>query len=142
MIIPDLNLVLYAHIPADIRHPAARKWWDGLLTGTETVGIPLAVSIGFIRLATTPSVVSPPMPGRQAIALVQGWFRQPHLVQLEAGPDHFTHVARCLDAVDRAGKLVTDAHLAALALDHDAEIHSADQDFRLFPNVRWHNPLE
>ena len=50
-------------------------------------------------------------------------------------------MAQCLEAVGRAGKLVTDAHLAALALDHDAEIHSADQDFRLFPNVRWHNPL-
>lgn len=142
MIIPDINLVLYAHLTTDIRHSAARRWWHGLINGTETVGIPLALSIGFIRLATTPAVVSQPMPGHQAIALVQEWFRQPHLVQLEAGPNHFTHMARCLDAVGRAGKLVTDAHLAALALDHDAEIHSADQDFRLFPNIRWHNPLE
>ena len=81
------------------------------------------------------------MPGGQAIALVQGWFEQPHFIHLDSGPDHFIHMAQCLEAAGREGKLVTDAHLAALALDHDAEIHSADRDFRLFPNVRWRNPL-
>ena len=112
-----------------------------MLTGSETVGIPLAVSIGFVRLATTPAVVSLPMPGSQAVALVQDWFKQPHFIQLDSGPNHFTHMAQCLDAVGKAGKLVTDAHLAALALDYDGEIHTADQDFRLFLNVRWRNPL-
>lgn len=141
MIIPDLNLVLYAHVASDARHAAAHQWSNSLLTGSETVGIPLAVSIGFVRLATSPAVVSPPMPSGQAIALVQGWFEHTHFIQLDSGSNHFTHMAQCLEAVGRAGKLVTDAHLAALALDHDAEIHSADQDFRLFPNVRWHNPL-
>ena len=141
MIIPDLNLVLYAHDGGNARHAAARQWWDGLLTGTETVGIPLAVSIGFVRLATSPVVVSPPMTSVQALAVVQEWFDRPHFVQIDSGPGHFIHMAQCLDAAGKAGKLVTDAHLAALALDHDAEIHSDDRDFRLFPNVRWRNPL-
>ena len=141
MIIPDLNLVLYAHVPSDSRYGPARQWWDGLLAGSETVGIPLAVSVGFVRLATSPVVVSPPMTSAAAIGLVQGWFEHPHLIRLDSGPDHFAHMGQCLEAAGRAGKLVTDAHLAALALDHDAEIHSADRDFGLFPNVRLRNPL-
>ena len=141
MIIPDLNLVLYAHVNVDERHAAARQWWDGLQSGSETVGIPLAVSIGFVRLATSPAVVSPPLPSGEAVAHVQGWFEHPHFLHIDSGANHFTYMARCLAAAGRAGKLVTDAHLAALALDHDAEVHTADRDFRLFPDVRWHNPL-
>ena len=98
MIIPDLNLVLYAHVFSDPRHGAARQWWDGLLAGSETVGIPLAVSVGFVRLATSPVVVSPPMTSAAAIGLVQGWFGRPHFIRLDSGPDHFTHMARCLEA--------------------------------------------
>ena len=81
------------------------------------------------------------MSGDQAIALVERWFGHLHFIHLDSGPNHFTHMAQCLEAAGKEGKLVTDAHLAALALDHDAEIHSADQDFRLFPNARWRNPL-
>ena len=111
------------------------------MSGTETVGIPLAVSVGFIRLATSSIVVSPPLPSGEAVAMVQDWFEHPHFVQIDSGANHFTNMERCLAAAGRSGKLVTDAHLAALALDHDAEIHSADRDFGLLPNVRWHNPM-
>ena len=141
MIIPDLNLLLYAHNSGDTRHAAARRWWDELLSGEEPVGIPLAISIGFVRLATSPVVLSSPMTGAQAIALVKEWFQRPYVVHLDSGANHFDHLERCLKAAGRAGRLVTDAHLAALALDHDAELHSADQDFRVFPGVRWRNPL-
>ena len=141
MIIPDLNLLLYACNTGDSRHAAARRWWRELLTGEETIGIPLAVSIGFVRLATNPSVASPPMTSAQAIALVKDWLQHPHVVQLDPGVNHFDHLEQCLEAVGRAGKLVTDAHLAALAMDYDAEIHSADQDFRIFSKIRWRNPL-
>ncbi len=109
--------------------------------GDEIVGIPLAVSIGFVKLATSPVVLSPPMTSGQAVALVKAWFEYPHVIQLDSGVNHFDHLEQCLEAAGRAGKLVTDAHLAALALDHDAEIHSADQDFRIFSGVRWRNPL-
>ena len=85
MIIPDLNLIVYAHNAGDARHVAARRWWDGLLGGDEIVGIPLAVSIGFVRLATSPVVLSPPMTSGQAVALVKAWFEYPHVIQLDSG---------------------------------------------------------
>ena len=141
MIIPDLNLLVYAHNAEDRRHSTARRWWDELLTRNEITGIPLAVSIGFVRLTTNPSVLSPPMTSAHAISIVKMWFQHPQVIQLDAGDSHFDHLEQCLDAAGRAGRLVTDAHLAALAMDHDAEIHTADQDFRVFPSVRWRNPL-
>ena len=141
MIIPDLNLLLYAYNAGVRRHNAARRWWQELLDGEETVGTPLAVSIGFVRLTTNPSVLSPPMTSAHVIAIVKMWFQCPQVIQLDAGDNHFNHLEQCLIAAGRAGRLVTDAHLAALALDHGAEIHSADQDFRVFSDVRWRNPL-
>ena len=141
MIIPDLNLLLCAHNTEEPRHIVARDWWMSLLSGEETIGIPLAVSVGFIRLSTNPSVVSPPMTSEQAVALVREWFQSPRVIHLDSGVNHFNHLEQCLNAAGKAGSLVTDAHIAALALDHDAEVHSADQDFGLFPNVRWRNPL-
>ena len=81
------------------------------------------------------------MTSGQAVSIVRSWLQRPKVVPLDAGPDHFDHLQECLEAAGRAGRFVTDAHLAALALDHDTEIHSADQDFRTFPSVRWRNPL-
>ena len=141
MIIPDLNLLLYAHNPGDRRHAVARRWWQELLDGEETIGMPLAVSVGFVRLATNPSVLSPPMTSVQAIAIIKMWLQHPKVVHIDSGVNHFDHLEQCLAAAGRAGSLVTDAHLAALAMDHDAEIHSADQDFGVFPDIRWRNPL-
>ena len=141
MIIPDINLLVYAHNQDDARYEAARSWLRDLLEGEESIGIPLAVSVGFVRLATNPRVISPPMTSKQAVSIVRSWMQRPNVVALDAGPKHFDHLQECLEAAGRAGRFVTDAHLAALALDHDAEIHSADQDFRTFPGVRWRNPL-
>ena len=139
MIIPDINLLLYVHNQDDERHAVARSWWEGLL---DDVGIPLAVSLGFIRLATDPRVISPPTTSRRAVSTVQSWLQMANIAALDASPANFDHLQEYLEAPGRAGKFVSDAHLAALALDHDAEIHSADQDFRVFPNVRCFNLYE
>ena len=141
MIIPDINLLVYAHNQDDAGYEVARCWLIDLLEGEESIGIPLAVSVGFVRLATNPRVMSPPMTSGQAVSIIRSWLQRPNVVALDAGPKHFDHLQECLEAAGRAGRFVTDAHLAALALDHDADIHSADQDFRTFPSVRWRNPL-
>ena len=141
MIIPDINLLVYAHNQDDARYVDARSWLRSLPEGEESIGIPLAVSVGFVRLATNPRVMSPPMTSGQAVSIVRSWLQRPNVVPLDAGPDHFDHLQECLEAAGRAGRFVTDAHLAALALDHDVEIHCADQDFQTFPDVRWHYPL-
>ncbi len=141
MIVPDLNLLLYAYDSASPYYDAARRWWDGLLNGAERVGIPWIVVVGFIRLTTGPNVLGQPATPDAAIDTVEDWFALPHVAPLNPGPEHLTLMRRALATAGTGGDLATDAHIAALAMEHGAEVHSNDSDFRRFPGVRWRNPL-
>ena len=98
MIIPDINLLVYAYNQDDIRYEPARTWWDNLLESEENIGIPLAVSVGFVRLATNPRVMSPPMTSAQAVSLVRSWLRKSNVISLDVGPEHFDNLQSCLEA--------------------------------------------
>lgn len=141
MIIPDANLLIYAHNEADPDHETAKAWWSGLLQGDEEVGIPLAVAMAFLRLTTTAKVLVVPLEVSLSIGIVESWFAAPHVRLLVFGEDH---LARFLSEVKRigvGGNLTTDAHLAALAREYRAVVHSTDSDFSRFDGLRWHNPL-
>ncbi len=142
MIIPDLNLLVYAHNSADARHAAARRWWEKCLNGDEPVGVAWATLLGFVRLTTHRQVLVRPLPVAAATALVEGWLDQPVVRVLVPGREHAAHCFGFLRKLGVAGNLTTDAHLAALALEYQAELHSTDTDFARFPGVRWRNPLE
>ena len=75
------------------------------------------------------------------MALVRDWFRYAHVTPLNPGAEHLTLVQRHLEAAGVGANLVTDAHIAALAMEYQAEVHSNDSDFRRFPGLRWRNPL-
>lgn len=141
MILPDLNLIVYAHNADAPDHGAARAWWEGLLNGNEPVAIPWAVALGFVRLMTHRAVLITPLQPAAAIAHVRSWFAQPAVEHLEPGPRHLDILDRMLSAAGTAGNLTTDAHLAALAIEHQCELHSNDTDFARFPGLRWRNPL-
>jgi toxin-antitoxin system PIN domain toxin len=141
MILPDINLLLYAHNEALPYHVAARAWWEELLTSERAVAIPWAVSFGFIRLASHPAVFRDPLPPLEALGRVQGWLARPHVQVLEPGGRHLSIVEDLFTATGVAGNLTTDTHLAALAIEHQCELHSNDSDFARFPGLRWHNPL-
>ena len=141
MIIPDFNLLVYAHNDGSPYHDPARHWWEGLIEGEERVGIPWVVSVGFVRLMTHPSVLVSPATPVQAVDYVREWFQFPHVLSMNPGPDHLTHFRRNLLAVGVGANLTTDSHLAAVAMEYQAEIHSNDMDFSRFPGLRWRNPL-
>lgn len=141
MIIPDLNLLVYAHHAGDRRHAAARAWWEGCLNGTEPVGLAWATLLGFVRLTTHRQVMVHPLPVATATAVVERWLEQPVVRMLVPGRDHARHCFGFLRQLGVAGNLTTDAHLAALALEYQAELHSTDTDFARFPGLRWRNPL-
>ena len=82
-----------------------------------------------------------PATPKQAVDYVQEWFRFSHITPINPGPDHLTHLRRNLTAAGVGGNLVTDAHIAALAMEYQAEVHSSDTDFSRFPGLRWRNPL-
>lgn len=140
MIMPDINLLLYAYNPGAAQHAAARRWWEGLLREGERVGIAWAVILGFVRLSTTRGVLARPATTAEAISRVAAWLEQPGAFILSPGPRHLEVLARTLAATP-GGPLTTDAHLAALAIESQAELHSNDADFARFPGLRWHNPL-
>lgn len=141
MILPDLNLLVYAHNEAAPLHGAARQWWEETVNAEQRIGVPWAVAIGFIRLVTHSSVLHEPRRPLDALAIVRGWFALPGVEPLDPGPRHLEIVEGLFRASGVGGALTTDTHLAALAIEHQAELFSNDADFGRFPGLRWRNPL-
>lgn len=141
MIVPDVNLLIYAHNRAAPLHASAKRWWEVLITEQRPVGMPWAVLFGFIRLVTHPSVLVSPLPPLDAVRRTRGWIERSNVRLLDPGPRHLDLVAELFGHTKVAANLTTDTHLAALAIEHQAELHSNDSDFARFPGLRWYNPL-
>lgn len=140
MILPDINLLVYAYNAADPQHDAAREWWEHVVE-TVPVGLPWIVAGGFIRLMTHPRVLQDPMPVTEATARVREWLDHPNVLVVQPGGRFARLFFGYLETLGSGGNLTTDAHLAALAVEHQAELHSADADFARFSGLRWRNPL-
>ena len=141
MIIPDVNLLLYAEIDAFPQHRAARAWWEELLNGDRSVGIAPVALFGFLRISTSRRVFSPPLTIENAIDRVGRWLEQPNVNTLVPGSEHLTIAFGLLQQLGTAGNLTTDVQIAAHALEHNGEVHSNDTDFGRFDRLRWINPL-
>ena len=141
MIIPDVNVLLYAYDAESPSHEKAAAWWQGCLSGSEPVGLPRVVLFGFVRVATSPRAFRQPMTPSEAAGHVRSWTRQPVAQVLESGADHVEQVLDLLETLGTAGNLVTDAQIAAIAIEHNAVVHTADADFVRFRGVRWFNPI-
>jgi len=142
MIIPDINLLVYAFSPGLPAHAKARRWWQDSLSGDEPVGIPWMVSIGFLRIVTNPRIFTDYAGLDDALDRIAEWYANPVVVQIDPKPEHFQILGRLLRTVGKGADLVNDAHLAALAIEFDGTIYSADKDFALFPSAKWINPLK
>ena len=141
MIIPDVNLLLYAYHPAGPAHAKAAQWWSDCLSGAEPVGMAQVVLFAFARIATRSVVFDPPLTIAQAAAHIHSWLAQPNVQLIQPGDGHTARVLGLLQQTGTAGNLVTDAQLAALAIEQHAILHTADADFLRFPGVRWFNPI-
>ena len=142
MIIPDLNLLVYAYNSSSRFHQRAAPWWASCLSGHEPVGLAWIVVLGFLRLATNPHIFGAPMTVDEAASHIELWLERSHVKIVNPGPGHWELLFGFPHAEGKAGNLTTDAHLAALAIESRAIIHTADTDFLRFSGVRWHNPLD
>jgi hypothetical protein len=142
MIIPDINLLVYAYNRRAPDHERARAWWERLLSGAEPIGVPWTVTLGFIRLMTHRAVLREPLPVTVALARVHEWFDAAIEVALNPGSRHWSILSALLAKLGTGGNLVTDVHLAALSIEHNAELHSNDADFARIPGLRLVNPLQ
>ena len=136
----DANVLLYAVNESEPRHDEARRWLDDSLDGREPVGFAWVPVLAFLRLVTKVGLFPSPLPVAGAVDRIRLWTSQPAAVIVEPTPRHFDLLAGLLAEVGTGGNLVNDAHLAALALEHDARIVSYDNDFDRFRGVRWNTP--
>jgi uncharacterized protein len=112
-----------------------------LLSGTEPVGFAWSVLLAFVRLSTRAQLFTNPLDPAEAFDVVEGWLAQPCALVLHPTERHLALLRGLVERLGTAGNITTDAHLAALALEHGAEVCSADTDFGRFPALRWTNPL-
>jgi len=141
LILVDANILLYAEDSLQSRHQKARAWWDGQLSGTGVVCLCWTVLSAFIRIGTNPRVFEHPLSLEQALARVQSWLDQPCTRVVRPTERHWTVFKQMLTDGQAVANLVTDAHLAALAIEHGCELASSDSDFARFPKLKWRNPL-
>jgi hypothetical protein len=141
VILPDINLLVYAHDQASKRHGEARQWWEDQLNGARMVGLAWVGVLGFIRLLTNPRIYENPYSASEILEIVRNWLEQPHVKIIHPSNQHFSLLAKLIGQVGTAGNLTTDAHLAALAIERGLILQTTDADFARFPGLKWHNPL-
>lgn len=141
MRLPDVNILLYALDETSPRHDAARSWLERTLSGPETVAFAWVVLLAFVRLSTHAAVFTQPLSTTEALDLLDGWLAQPCVTVIAPTDRHAVVLRELLQPLGTAANLTTDAHLAALAIEHGAELCSCDTDFARFSGLRWTDPL-
>ena len=141
MILVDANLLLYAEDSLSEHHETARNWWDTQLSGSEAVALCWPVLTAFIRIGTNARLHKRPLTLKEAIERVQSWIDQPCVRIIQASEQHWELFQKMLRVGNATANLVSDARLAALAVEHNCMLHSTDTDFARFRGLKWKNPI-
>lgn len=142
MIVVDANLLIYAHDSTAPQYPQARQWLESAMRSPQTIGLPWVSIWAFLRITTNRRATSEPLTAGAAFAIVERWLRLPNIRALSPSSAHLAILTEL--AVERSivGPNLTDATLAALAIEHGATLASTDADFGQFvPRLKWVNPL-
>ncbi|MDQ6751282.1 MAG: PIN domain-containing protein [Actinomycetota bacterium] len=121
-------------------HKEAKTWLDDRLNGSDGVGLPWGALLAFLRLSASPRVLSRPIALREATAVVGAWLELPVTWTPQPTERHAQTLARLLGRESKVD-LVSDAHLAAIAIEHGLTLCSTDRDFARFEGLRWTDPL-
>lgn len=141
MILVDVNLLIYAYISTFPEHERSRDWLSQQLSGVTRVALPWASLLGFLRIVTLPGALQRPAPIAHAWHQVLTWLEAGPVWIPQPGNRHAEILGQLFALPDIRGRLVPDAHLAALAIEHDLTLCTADAGFARFPDLRWMNPL-
>jgi len=142
VIVLDANILLYAYDSSSAKHARARAWVERVFSEGTLVGIPWQTVSAFLRVVTNTNLPGQRFTTEEAAQVVNQWLEQPNVRFLGPGDEHWSVLRRMLIEGQARGPLVTDAQLAALALEHGGVLYSTDRDFARFPGLRWSNPLE
>ena len=142
MIIPDANLLIYAHDEKSHYHSKAKRWWERSLSGTEAIGLPWVVLLAFVRLVTHTQICANPLSVEQVRSVVDHWKRSENLRLIQLSDTALDTYFDLLSDAGLGGNLSTDAVIALHAREYSATIYSNDRDFDRFSGIRWVNPLD
>jgi uncharacterized protein len=137
----DVNLLLYAIDEGSPKHERARPWLEEVLSGTEAAAFAWAVLLGFLRISTNATILERPLGPDEALDYIDAWLDRPCATTVSPSVGHAALLRSLLGPLGAAGNLTSDAHLAALAIEHGAELCSCDTDFARFEGLRWRDPL-
>jgi toxin-antitoxin system PIN domain toxin len=137
----DVNLLIYTVDEESSHHEPALRWFEETLSGSETVAFAWHALVGFLRITTRPRGAHDPWPIQSALDEIQRWLAQPVATVVHPTPRHASVLRDLLAPVGTGGNLTSDAHLAALAIEHGATLCSHDNDFSRFAGLRWVDPL-
>ncbi len=141
MILVDANLLIYSSNSAAPQHQQALQWLEQQLSDAPRIGIPWASLLAFVRIITNPRIIRQPLSIELAWKQVEGWLGVESVWIPLPTDRHQAVLGRLLLASGASGNLVSDAHIAALAIEHGLTLYSFDGDFAAFPGLRWVNPL-
>ena len=142
MLLPDVNVLIYAHVEDSIpNHSEYADWITRLATGPDPFALSVLVLSGFVRVATNPRIFRPPSTLDQSLAFVASLVERPNARIVGPGPDHLDIFERLGRESGAIGKLVADAQHAAVAIEHDCTMVTTDSDFSRFPGLQWQHPL-
>jgi toxin-antitoxin system PIN domain toxin len=142
VIVPDVNVLVYAHREDAVDHPAYREWLEAVLLGDEPFGLSDLVLSGFLRVVTHPRVFKKPSPLDAALEFAAELRDSPNCVAVQPGPRHWEIFTRLCRQARVRGNLVADAFLAAMAIESGGEWITTDRDYSRFPGLRSRHPLE
>jgi toxin-antitoxin system PIN domain toxin len=141
VILIDANLLIYAHNSDAEKHERSRQWLRTVFQEPHSVRFSWDTIQAFLRITTHPRVFAAPFSITEAVSIVGDWLSYPGVAILEPGPRHWSILSRLMTEGQVRGPLVSDAHLAAMAIEHGATLCTTDRDFTRFPGVRLLNPL-
>ena len=142
MILPDVNVLVYAFIEEAPDHERYLEWLESLVNGREQYALADLVLSGFLRVVTHPRVQVSPASIEEAIGFVEGIRDRPTCTSVRPGPRHWSLFLDLCRRVGAKGNLVPDAYLAALAIEAGGEWVTTDRDFARFPDLRWRHPFD
>ena len=139
--LPDVNVLVYAFDTSSPQHEVCRNWLTTTANAGEPFGLANIILSGYIRVATHPRILNKPASVPAAVAFCDTLLSRPNCVSVNPGPTHFNLFIGLCQAIDAHGNHVTDAYLAALAIEHNCEFVTADKGFARFPGLRWRHPF-
>lgn len=142
MILPDVNVLVYAHKEEALEHRDFAAWLTQLVESDQAFALSDVVLSGFLRIVTHPRIFDPPSSVEVALAFVEELRSQPNCFLLEAGERHWDIFTKLCRLVNARGNAIPDAYLAALAIESGSELVTTDRGFARFPGLRWRHPLD